>query len=129
MITKLLNIVFILYCLAFTIQGVVIKVEDLPEKCDYTKCPKWEPNYINVHLVPHTHDDVGWLKTVEQYYYGLRNDIQKVGVQYILDTVVEELIRNKDRRFIYVETAFFSKWWEEQDEDMRMVVKELVRTG
>jgi alpha-mannosidase len=31
---------------------------------------------LHVHLVPHSHDDVGWLKTVDQYYLGSNNSIQ-----------------------------------------------------
>lgn len=84
---------------------------------------------LNVHLVPHTHDDVGWLKTVDQYFYGDRNDIQHAGVQYILDSVVEQLLKNPQRRFIYVETAFFYRWWRQQDQDMRDTVRSLVDQG
>lgn len=29
---------------------------------------KTEEEKLNVHIVPHTHDDVGWLRTVDQYY-------------------------------------------------------------
>ncbi|KAJ4433198.1 hypothetical protein ANN_15455, partial [Periplaneta americana] len=92
-------------------------------------CPNVDPTKLNVHLVAHTHDDVGWLKTLDQYYYGSRNDIQNAGVQYIIDSVVDSLVANPDRRFIYVETAFFWKWWVEQDEDMQQTVKDLVNEG
>lgn len=33
-------------------------------------CHATKPNMLNVHLVPHTHNDVGWLKNVDQYFYG-----------------------------------------------------------
>lgn len=31
---------------------------------------------LNVHLVSHSHDDVGWLKTIDQYFVGSNNSIQ-----------------------------------------------------
>uniref|UniRef100_A0A8C7JKI6 Lysosomal alpha-mannosidase n=1 Tax=Oncorhynchus kisutch TaxID=8019 RepID=A0A8C7JKI6_ONCKI len=92
-------------------------------------CHATKPGMLNVHLVPHTHDDVGWLKTVDQYFYGDRNDIQHAGVQYILDSVVDQLLKNPDRRFIYVETAFFYRWWKQQTDDMQNTVKQLVNEG
>jgi len=29
--------------------------------------------HLTVHMVAHTHDDVGWLKTYEEYYTGMEN--------------------------------------------------------
>ncbi|KAK9786492.1 hypothetical protein WJX73_000911 [Symbiochloris irregularis] len=84
---------------------------------------------LNVHLVPHTHDDVGWLKTVDQYYFGSRQDIQLAGVQYVLDTVIPSLVANKDRSFIYGEIAFFVRWWFEQTDTIKDAVRQLVAEG
>ncbi|XP_055640599.1 lysosomal alpha-mannosidase-like isoform X1 [Toxorhynchites rutilus septentrionalis] len=97
--------------------------------CGYESCTKSEKNMLNIHLVAHTHDDVGWLKTVDQYYYGSKTLIQKAGVQYIIDSVIESLLRNPDRKFIYVESAFFFKWWKEQTPELQEQVKELVNQG
>nr|XP_058918757.1 lysosomal alpha-mannosidase isoform X1 [Kogia breviceps] len=95
----------------------------------YQTCPKVEPDMLNVHLVAHTHDDVGWLKTVDQYFYGIQNDVQHAGVQYILDSVISSLLAEPTRRFIYVEIAFFSRWWRQQTNTTQEIVRNLVRQG
>ncbi|CAI5521660.1 unnamed protein product [Closterium sp. Naga37s-1] len=84
---------------------------------------------LNVHLVAHSHDDVGWLKTVDQYYIGSNNSIQVAAVQYILDTVVEQLSEDPNRKFIQVEQAFFQRWWRRQSKDVQRVVRRLVKNG
>lgn len=98
-------------------------------QCGYSACDLGKPGMLNIHLVPHTHDDVGWLKTVDQYYYGAHNEIQHAGVQYILDTVIDQLLKDPRKRMIYVEIAFFYRWWSEQHDSLRHVVKGLVNQG
>jgi lysosomal alpha-mannosidase len=58
-----------------------------------------------------------------------RNNIQHAGVQYIIDSVIHALDENPDRRFIYVEIAFFWRWWNEQTDAMRNKVRGFVNDG
>ena len=95
-------------------------------ECKFEEAAKDEEK-LQVHLVPHTHDDVGWLKTVDQYFYGTNNTIQHAGVRQILNSVIPELIKDPSKRFIYVEIAFFERWWNEQNDAMRTEVKKLVK--
>ena len=69
---------------------------------------------LNVHVVPHTHDDVGWRKTVEQYYYGWNTSLDGRGhVDDILTTTVHALLQQSYRTFTYVESKFWYTWWTE----------------
>ncbi|XP_046734854.1 lysosomal alpha-mannosidase isoform X2 [Diprion similis] len=97
--------------------------------CGYQACPKLSQHKLNIHLIPHTHDDVGWLKTVDQYYWGGRPLIAKAGVQYILDSVIHELLEDPNRRFIYVETAYLWKWWSYQNDRVKTDVRRLIDEG
>lgn len=76
---------------------------------------------LTVFVLPHSHDDTGWQRTVDQYY------VEQV--RYIYDSVVSELRKNSRRKFIFVETAYFMRWWREQSEDVREATKQLHRNG
>uniref|UniRef100_A0A5F9DGB1 Alpha-mannosidase n=1 Tax=Oryctolagus cuniculus TaxID=9986 RepID=A0A5F9DGB1_RABIT len=138
---------------------------------------------LNVHLLPHTHDDVGWVKTIDQYYDGgkysvgvapdthhgsltpsdswtagwgqclagapvwrrvplallvpefptpvstVQNELHHGAVKNILDSVISALRAEPSRRFVYVEMAFFSRWWHQQTFTTRQAVWELVHQG
>ena len=84
---------------------------------------------LRVHIVPHSHDDSGWLKTFLQYYWGDEQHIQAAGVQYILDSVVDALEQDDRRRFSYAEMSFFMTWWKQQDEGRKESVRNLVKQG
>ena len=67
------------------------------------------------------HDDTGWQVTVDQYFFN--------EVYYVVDTVVDQLLKDPKRHFIYVETGFFARWWDEQPDARRNVTKALVENG
>lgn len=60
---------------------------------------------LNVHLVCHTHDDVGWLKTVDQYFVGSNNSIQ---VSQCTPPILSFLL---GLRFAECLPAFFHLWF------------------
>lgn len=111
-------------------------------------CPATDDNKINIHLVPHSHDDVGWLETVDQYYYHCKKififlilnmasylsfcqlyHIFTIDVESVIGSVVLALKQDPARRFIQVETAYFRMWWRDQDEETRQDVINLINEG
>ncbi|KAL7675293.1 hypothetical protein ACOME3_001556 [Neoechinorhynchus agilis] len=84
---------------------------------------------LNIHIIPHSHMDVGWLKTVEEYYYGLNDQIQHAGVQFIFDSVVKELTLDHDKTFVFCEMAYFWRWWMRQSNSTKHTVKSLLTNG
>lgn len=71
------NFLFI-YIIIFCLKYRYVVTDQCPPA--YSTCNLGIDGYTNVHLVAHTHDDVGWKSTVDEFYYGK----QTHGVQYIL---------------------------------------------
>ena len=82
-----------------------------------------------VHIIAHSHDDLGWLKTVDQYYEGTKEWFREAGVSFIIDGYVQELLRDPSKKFSQVEIGFFSMWWDEQNDDRKADFRMLVEQG
>jgi len=78
-------------------------------------------NILNVHIIPHSHCDPGWLKIFEEYYSS--------NVHGILNGVFNELLLDENKTFNWAEISFFNMWWKEQETEKKEKIKALVRNG
>lgn len=124
-----INPVRVLWLLMATVAGLTAIWRVESKYIVYNTTSRIVPGKLNVHLVAHTHDDVGWLKTVDQYYVGSNNSIQGACVQNVLDSIVPALLADKNRKFIYIEQTFFQRWWRDQSEAVQETVRRLVNSG
>ena len=86
------------------------------------------PRVLNVHVIPHTHDDVGWRKTVEQYFYGLNETIDTRGrVHDIITTSIAALLEQPARTFTWTESKFLHMWWVEMHRLNRTALHDSLR--
>ena len=74
---------------------------------------------INIHIIPHTHLDPGWLKTPEEYY-------QSDSINSIFFTVLNSLTSNPDRTFVINEIYYFKIWYESINNEEKEKVKKLI---
>ena len=67
-----------------------------------------------VHIIPHSHNDLGWLKTLHDYYTGGGEDPDLKGnVSKELDNIIASLSKERSRKFVWANIKFFSMWWGE----------------
>lgn len=76
---------------------------------------------LQVIIVPHSHNDPGWLKTFEQYFYYESKDI--------LNNMVKKLNQYPNMTFIWSEISFLSMWWEQAHPTKRKALKRFVDEG
>uniref|UniRef100_A0A8C5E6N6 Alpha-mannosidase n=1 Tax=Gouania willdenowi TaxID=441366 RepID=A0A8C5E6N6_GOUWI len=82
---------------------------------------EWDNEPLQVFVVPHSHNDPGWIKTFDKYFTDQ--------TQHILNNMVVKLAEDPRRKFIWSEISFFSKWWETADVQKQEAMRKLILGG
>lgn len=83
---------------------------------------EWNSHHkLKVFVVPHSHNDPGWLKTFDEYYEQLTKSI--------LTNMLHQLSDNDDMTFIWAEISYFAKWYEQLSSAQKSAVKRYVLGG
>ncbi|KAG0553507.1 hypothetical protein M758_12G017800 [Ceratodon purpureus] len=85
------------------------------------KGSEWDQEKLKVFVVPHSHNDPGWIRTVEEYY--------QERTKHILDTIVASLLKDPRRRFIWEEMSYLERWWRDASEQSKKDFTSLVKSG
>lgn len=79
-------------------------------------------NKLKVFVMPHSHNDPGWIKTFDKYFQDQ--------TRHILDEAIKFMSKHSDMKFIWAEISYLSAWWETtNNEQQRETMRQLIRSG